>query len=171
MTVQIKNFDELVSFFPNKIHLSDACFDIIAFSEPKIVGTLSDDIHYLLYSSIDYIEYRTSLFIKPPIGYFIDLRPRSSISKYNLILANSPATIDNEYRGEILVRFKYIAQPEDFVTSFRGVLLKINRDKIYLKGDKIAQIRLEKQEDFTFQVVDSLDDTIRGSGGFGSTGK
>ena len=161
---------------PKKANPSDAGFDIIATSGPKIVGELWD-IDY--YRSIDYIEYGTNLFVKPAKGFEIhefklgdnfqlDLRPRSSISKYNLILANSPATIDESYRGEIKVRFKYIFQPEDLKIS-NGI--EVNKKKIYNIGDRICQLLGRIVTPIRWIEVDQLDETVRGAGGFGSTGQ
>lgn len=123
---------------PTKANSSDAGYDLVATTEPKIVGAHNEGI----YSSIDYIEYGTSLFVEMPedfIGH-LEGRPRSSLSKYNLVLANSVATIDHDYRGEIKVRFKYIAQPEDFkyLPSTGGFATKVNHDKIYKRRSKSA---------------------------------
>lgn len=94
--------------------------DIIATSEPEIVGTKQNkDGSGYYYKSIDYIQYRTNLFTSVQMNNISDYDilgfPRSSISKYNLMLANSICLIDADYRGEILLRFKYIWQPDDFL--------------------------------------------------------
>ena len=100
------------------------------------------------------------------IGIFI---PRSSISKYNLILTNSVGTIDSGYRGNILARFKYIAQPEDYV-PIHGLKIMINYDKIYKIGDRIAQLIAFGQNKTTLRYKDELSMTERNDGGFGHTG-
>jgi dUTP pyrophosphatase len=167
-------------------------YDIIATSDPEIVGKLHGESKNV-YESIDYIQYKTNLRIAVQkdkvwtggtsspldIDYDVLAMPRSSVSKYNLVLANSIGLIDADYRGEILVRFKYIWQPEDFIYvptsdgNQSGISSKIvgkpNLDKIYKKGDKICQLKITKVEHAEFYLVDALDTTQRGEGGFGST--
>lgn len=99
-------------------------------------------------------EYGTGLAISLPEGYEAEIRPRSSISKSSLVLVNSPGTIDSDYRGELLVRFKEID----------------DREIIFDVGDRIAQLVIKEVPKVEFEEVDQLDDTKRGSGGFGSTG-
>lgn len=179
MKIRYKKNDNLI--LPTKAHDSDAGWDIYSNSEPKIVGELKNTGHY--YSRIDYIEYKTGLYINPvnfipecnppsanQILCRIDIKPRSSISKYNLVLANSVATIDQDYRGEILVRFKYIMQPEDIYMGHLKICCNINKDKIYKKGDKIAQLMFETVNEIEWIEVDELANTERGFGGFGSSG-
>ena len=105
--------------------------------------------------------------------YHIEGLPRSSISKKNLLLANSEATIDNAYRGEVSLRFKYVFQPEDLLivpeagrSRIYGVLSPAS---IYAKGDRIAQIKAVPNIDIQFELVEELDATVRGQGGFGSS--
>ncbi len=175
---------------PTKANPTDAGYDVCASTPPLIVG---DELGGGFYKRIDYIEYGTNLFVKPipdsitvrgfcdstmeKAGppYHLDLRPRSSISKYNLLLANSPATIDESYRGEIKVRFKYIFQPEDFriFTSLHSEQLlygTVNMKKIYQQGDRIVQLLPNESISITWMPVNELDKTERGAGGFGSTG-
>ena len=97
--------------------------------------------------------------------------PRSSVSKYNLVLANSIGLIDADYRGEVLIRFKYIWQPEDYkLNTYNKLEGTPNLERIYKKGDKICQLKVTKVEHAEFVLVDQLDSTQRGEGGFGSTG-
>lgn len=169
-------------------------YDIVATSDPEIVGKLNGESKNV-YESIDYIQYKTNLRIAVQkdkvwtggtsspldIDYDVLAMPRSSVSKYNLVLANSVGLIDADYRGEILVRFKYIWQPEDFIYvptpdgNKSGISSKIvgkpNIDKIYKKGDKICQLKITRVEHAEFYLVDALDTTQRGEGGFGSTDK
>lgn len=103
-----------------------------------------------------YYEYRTYLSIEIPEGYVGLIYPRSSISKTGLILANSVGVIDSDYRGEILIRFKYIAG-----------------SKLYLHAERVAQLILQKIETIEFEELpndEDLTETDRGSEGFGSTG-
>ena len=108
------------------------------------------------------------------------MHPRSSVRKYNLVLANSVGVIDNDYRGEIVVSFKYFFQPEDFVIQFEelekgfkplNLLAGINWTKIYRKGDKIAQLIAEKTNECNYVFKSELTATARGEGGHGSTGQ
>lgn len=170
---------------PQKAHDSDVGYDLVAAGEPEIVGVYDEAGEG--WSRIDYIQYRTGvkisgkLILKSRLGgevIFNNLHsliyPRSSISKYDLVLANSVGVIDPEYTGEILVRFKYIAQPEDLVLNKKTgrLFIDVNRGRIYKKGDKIAQLVPMKQlDDVKFTVVDKIEKTERGAGGFGSTGK
>lgn len=164
------------SKLPVKATESSTGFDIISVSDPEIVGKKSND-EGSLWDSVDYIQYRTGLFIETEKNYDVLILPRSSISKYNLTLANSVGLIDSDYRGEILVRFKYNWQPVDMVyvpspneTSVSSRLVgRIDNGKIYKKGDRIGQFKVTVNEDVNLTLVDSLDETKRGNGGFGST--
>ncbi len=100
-------------------------------------------------------EYGTGLAIQIPKGYEAQIRPRSSISKKSLVLINSPGTIDSDYTGELIVRFKVVDA----------------RNEIYNVGDRIAQLVIVPVPKVEFVEVQELDSTERGSGGFGSTGK
>lgn len=98
----------------------------------------------------------TGISIAIPSGYGGFVQPRSGLAlKHGISIVNTPGLIDSKYRGEI------------------GVIL-INTDKSepfeVKKGDKIAQLVIQKIESVKFNVVDELDETVRGSGGFGSTG-
>ena len=106
--------------------------------------------------SEDYIEYGTGLAIEIPYGFAAFIFPRSSISNYSLILANSVGVVDSGYRGELKIRFKKIG----------------DKDKIYNLGDKVAQLVLMPIAIATsIEVVEELTPTNRGIGGFGHTGK
>ncbi len=166
-------------------------YDVVATSEPEIVGEKNENGTY---KRIDYIQYKTNLkvavqkeeksltgFSLEIIDYDILAFPRSSVSKYNLQLANSIGLIDADYRGELLLRFNYLWQPEDYNVytheagdATKGELYtyiggKINSNKIYKKGDKICQLKVTKVENVNFELVNELDSTNRGEGGFGST--
>jgi dUTPase len=104
------------------------------------------------------------------LDYDILAFPRSSVSKYNLVLANCIGLIDADYRGEVLLRFKYIWQPEDYRIRTDNLLEgHVNFTKLYNKGDKVCQLKVTKVENVEFVLVDELDSTNRGDGGFGST--
>jgi dUTPase len=154
-------------------------FDVVVTSEPEIVGEKYENGAY---KRIDYIQYKTNLklavqkdrqfsnFGYTDLDYDILAFPRSSVSKYNLVLANCIGLIDADYRGEVLLRFKYIWQPEDYRIRtdnlFEG---NVNSTKLYNTGDKVCQLKVTKVENVEFVLVDELDSTTRGDGGFGST--
>ena len=154
-------------------------FDVVVTSAPEIVG---DQYENGAYKRIDYIQYKTNLklavqkdrqfsnFGYTDLDYDILAFPRSSVSKYNLVLANCIGLIDADYRGEVLLRFKYIWQPEDSRIRTDNLLEGyVNFTKLYNKGDKVCQLKVTKVENVEFVLVDELDSTNRGEGGFGST--
>ena len=154
-------------------------FDVIVTSDPEIVGELYENGAY---KRVDYIQYKTNLklavqkervfsnFGYTDLDYDILAFPRSSISKYNLTLANCIGLIDADYRGEVLLRFKYQWQPEDYKIRTDNLLEgRVNFTKLYNKGDKVCQLKVTKLENVEFVLVDELDSTTRGEGGFGST--
>ena len=154
-------------------------FDIIVTSEPEIIGEIYDNGAY---KRVDYIQYKTNLklavqkerifsnFGYNDLDYDILAFPRSSISKYNLTLANCIGLIDADYRGEVLLRFKYQWQPEDYKIRTDNLLEgRVNFTKLYNKGDKVCQLKVTKVENVEFVLVYELDSTTRGDGGFGST--
>jgi len=100
----------------------------------------------------------TGIAIQPPTGYWFQIIDRSSVSKYAHVMAG---VLDPNYRGEIFVRLKCNK------ASNKLPFFKINR------GDKIAQLVLRKDNTGKILLleVDKLDESIRGSAGFGSTGK
>ena len=169
-----------------------AGYDVVATDDPTIVGeigrelTIEDGAKVPLYKNIQYLEYHTALKIAPQQSSngdycYISAYPRSSIRKYNLMLANSVGVIDNDYRGEILFSFRYIFQPEDFVIEFnpldgggfkpQSLLGGINWSKIYRKGDKIGQLIANQTNECEYVFVSDLSKTARGEGGHGSTDK
>ena len=154
-------------------------FDVVVTSEPEIVGEQYDNGTY---KRVDYIQYKTNLklavqkervfsnFGHTDLDYDILAFPRSSVSKYNLVLANCIGLIDADYRGEVLLRFKYIWQPEDYRIRTDNLLEgHVNFTKLYNKGDKVCQLKVTKVENVEFVLVYELDSTTRGDGGFGST--
>ena len=98
---------------------------------------------------------KTGLFVEIPIGYEIQVRPRSGLAfKKGITVLNSPGTIDADYRGEIGVLLVNLSS-EPFVIE---------------DGDRIAQLVLASHEQARWQEVEILEDSARGQGGFGSTG-
>ncbi len=97
----------------------------------------------------------TGFAIAVPIGYEAQLRPRSGLAlKHGITLPNSPGTIDSDYRGPIGVILTNLGHEPFFVN----------------RGDRIAQMVIAKVERAQFELVESLDETERGAGGFGSSG-
>ncbi|MBQ9230293.1 MAG: dUTP diphosphatase [Prevotella sp.] len=97
----------------------------------------------------------TGLHIALPEGYEAQVRPRSGLAlKHGLTVLNSPGTIDADYRGEIGVLLINLSQ-EDFVIN---------------DGERIAQMVIARHEQADFVVVEELDQTERGEGGYGHTG-
>ena len=154
-------------------------FDVVVTSEPEIIGEIYDNGAY---KRVDYIQYKTNLklavqkervfnnFGYTDLDYDILAFPRSSISKYNLTLANCIGLIDADYRGEVLLRFKYQWQPEDYKIRTDNLLEgRVNFTKLYNKDDKVCQLKVTKVENVEFVLVHELDSTTRGDGGFGST--
>ncbi len=184
---------------PANAHATDTGYDLVAASGPQFVGDSVMVSGERLWRRIDYIEYDTGISVKPESmqvtriyeaylppkhieypGYLL-VYPRSSLSKTNLILANSVAVIDHSYRGTIKLRFRYVIQPADLRLILdngwtspqdapRGFAARIDGDRIYQRGDKIGQAVAAWKEDIHWSVVESLDDTVRGAGGFGSSG-
>lgn len=98
---------------------------------------------------------KTGLYIALPEGYEAQVRPRSGLAiKKGITCLNSPGTIDADYRGEIGVILVNLST-EDFVIN---------------DGDRIAQMIVARHEKAVWASCDTLDETQRGAGGFGSTG-
>lgn len=98
----------------------------------------------------------TGLFIELPVGYEAQVRPRSGLAAKNgITVLNAPGTIDADYRGEIGV-----------------ILVNLSSDPFVINnGDRIAQLVIASHQRATWIPVETLTETQRGSGGFGSTGK
>ena len=98
----------------------------------------------------------TGLFIALPEGYEAQIRPRSGLAlKHGITIPNSPGTIDADYRGEICI-----------------ILVNLSSETFVIEdGERIAQMVIAKHEQAVWQEVEVLDETERGAGGFGHTGK
>ncbi|HEX9600724.1 MAG TPA: dUTP diphosphatase [Mariniflexile sp.] len=97
----------------------------------------------------------TGLFIELPIGYEAQVRPRSGLAaKKGITVLNAPGTIDADYRGEIGVILVNLSN-EDFTIE---------------NGERIAQLVIAKHDRGEWIAVEELSETVRGEGGFGSTG-
>lgn len=97
----------------------------------------------------------TGLAFGIPEGYEIQVRPRSGLSiKQGLTVINAPGTVDSDYRGEVMV-----------------LMINHGTEPVRLKnGDRIAQLVIQRVNQIQWNLVEELQKTVRGSGGFGSTG-
>lgn len=98
----------------------------------------------------------TGIYLELPVGYEAQIRPRSGLAiKHGIGIVNAPGTIDADYRGEIRVILVNLSQ-EDFVIN---------------DGERICQMVIAQHATVEWEQVDSLEQTERGAGGFGHTGK
>ena len=98
----------------------------------------------------------TGLYISLPAGYEAQVRPRSGLAiKKGITVLNSPGTIDADYRGEICIILINLSQ-EEFVVN---------------DGERVAQMVIARHEQAEWVEVEALDETERGAGGFGHSGK
>ena len=102
--------------------------------------------------------YDSGISIQISDGYYVEVVPRSSIIKTDFQMANSFGVIDPDSRGRIFIPLRYMGQGDGMQSA--ESLLK----------QRIAQMLVRKLEPCSIEVVDSLEDTARGIGGFGSTG-
>jgi dUTP pyrophosphatase len=141
MKVKIKKLDSN-AVIPSYAKIGDAGMDLVA---TKIISNTTFDV-----------TYGTDIALEIPEGFVGLVFPRSSIRKYELILSNSVGVIDSGYRGEIQATFK----KENGLDSLA-----------YKVGDRICQIIIIPYPPIEFEEVEELNNTERGEGGFGSTGK
>lgn len=106
-------------------------------------------------SGLSWAAIPTGVSLSIPDGYEIQVRPRSGLAaKYGITVLNSPGTIDSDYRGEVKV-----------------ILINHSKEPFTIHHhDRIAQLVFAKVIPSKYTVVQELDETLRGSGGFGSTG-
>ena len=128
--------------------------------EYKTAGAAGADLCALLEAPLSIPAGRsamvpTGLFFEIPKGYEVQVRPRSGLAAKNgVTVLNTPGTIDSDYRGEIKV-----------------ILINLGTDDFTINnGDRIAQMIIAPVIQASFTITDSLSETERGSGGFGSTG-
>ena len=97
----------------------------------------------------------TGLYVELPEGYEMQIRPRSGLAaKHGITVLNSPGTIDADYRGEVCV-----------------ILINLSAEEFVINdGGRIAQMVIAKHEQVEWNVVEVLDETERGAGGFGHSG-
>lgn len=125
---------------PTKTYDSDIGYDLTAISVYKVL-------------SKNTFIYDTGIAIKPPDDYYIEILPRSSITKTGMMLANSVGIIDPNYRDSLKIAVRYV---DELLERPAPPFCKF-------------QLVLRKAECFTFREVTVLNDTDRGNGAFGST--
>lgn len=135
--------ENCADLIPAKAHADDAAFDLRSRQDMTIPVNKSTLVP-------------TGVFIELPVNYEAQVRPRSGLAlKHNITLTNSPGTIDAGYRGEVgVIMFNH--GPEEFIIK---------------RGDRIAQMVIAELPQVELQIVDSLNSSDRGEGGFGSTGR
>lgn len=143
VTVKIRMMEGCKDLMPAKAHTDDAAFDL----RSRVDMDLKPGEPHLV---------TTGIYMEFPPGYEAQVRPRSGLAlKHALTVLNSPGTIDAGYRGEVGV-----------------IMLNAGKEPFSIKrGDRIAQMVINKLPQVEIIAVDELSDTARGEGGFGSTGK
>ena len=109
----------------------------------------------LIIKRMDRVLIPTGLFLEIPLGYEAQIRPRSGLAvKNGITILNSPGTIDADYRGEVCI-----------------ILINLSKEDFIIKdGERICQMVIAKHEKAEWVTVQSLEKTVRGTGGFGHTG-
>lgn len=128
--------------------------------QPSSPGSVGLDLRAAVEGEVvltpgDRILVPTGLVVEIPPGWEGQIRPRSGLAlRHGVTLANSPGTVDSDYRGEVGV-----------------VLIHLGKDPFPIRrGDRIAQLVLAPVAEVEWDEVERLDESLRGSGGFGSTG-
>jgi len=106
--------------------------------------------------SLERVLVPTGLFIELPVGYEAQIRPRSGLAlKKGITVLNTPGTIDADYRGEIGI-----------------ILINLSNEEFVIEhGERICQMVIARHEHIGWDAVEILEETVRGAGGFGHTGK
>lgn len=143
-TCKVKIWLEQGAILPKYAHKEDACMDLFV-KDVELDGGRT--------------IYHTGVHVALPEDYEMEIRPRSSITKTKSVIQNAPGTVDEGYRGEIMVVCRRVDCYDD---------------PSYSIGDKVAQLLIRRRERIVWDQVKSLDDlgyTDRGDCGFGSTGR
>ena len=141
--IRFRMAENCADLTPAKAHPDDAAYDLRARVDMELPSRRS-------------VLVPTGLFLELPFGYEAQIRPRSGLAlKHDIMLTNSPGTIDAGYRGEVGV-IMYNGGTAEFEIK---------------RGDRIAQMVIAKLPEVELVCVESLSETGRGEGGFGSTGK
>lgn len=143
-----------------RISRTESALDI-PLPRPHSPGAAGSDLHAAVVQPVvlapgQFASVPTGLRVAIPPGYEIQVRPRSGLAaRHGIGILNAPGTIDSDYRGEIhVILFNFGSQPHTIQ-----------------RGDRIAQIILARVEAIQWEETPDLDDTQRGAGGFGHTGR
>ena len=140
--VKIKRIDKDLPL-PRYAHTGDAGCDLFSSTDVTIAPCERELVP-------------SGIAISLPVGHAAFIQPRSGLAiKHGISLVNTPGLIDCQYRGEIKI-----------------ILINTDKENAFeiKKGDKIAQMVIQKVEEANFIEAEELDETVRGEGGFGSTG-
>ena len=133
--------------------------DLAIVPEYKTEGAAGCDLHSIeevVIKPNSTVLIKTGLQFEIPEGFFMLLAPRSSlVMKNNLDMPNSIGIIDSDYRGEVLIALRNL--------GMENVIIE--------KGERIAQLLIMSSNKAEFELVENLNESLRGSSGFGSTGK
>lgn len=132
---------------------SDRAFPLVKATEGSTGWDVCASEYYTL-SDNHVTMVDTGIKLEIPQGYEVQVRSRSGLALDGICIANGVGTIDSDYRGVVKV-----------------LMYSISGMKHIKRGDRIAQLVISKVQDAEFVAVDTLSDTQRGAGGFGSTGK
>lgn len=159
MIVNIRRVSE-TAITPVKSHTQDACFDLFA----------NEDV-VLKYGETKVVP--TGIAIELPDGYYADVRPKSGLTSKSALRVHL-GTIDSNYRGDIGIICENASKPyltKEYHHALECMLYKLKGEEIVIKrGDKIAQILVQKLPEIELVEVNELSDSERGINGFGSTG-
>lgn len=153
---------------PTQAHDTDTGYDLTLTGVKKVEG--------------DVIFFKTGVQVQPPKGYYFEIVPRSCMSELPLAMANSVAIIDESYRGELIIALRVMHSNMGNATkntTFPGGLVSILDSRpqslaslaevVLARKPKLCQLILRKRHSCEFKVVQELEETERGEGGFGST--
>jgi len=143
--MKVKIVNKSNNDLPNYSTEHAAGMDLRAYiNEPIVLG------------SLERVMVHTGLYVELPVGYEAQVRPRSGMAiKHGITVINTPGTIDADYRGEICALIVNLSKDEFTINS----------------GDRICQMVIGKHDTVQWNLVDELEETVRGKGGFGHTGK
>ena len=143
MKIRFRMMENCGDLAPRKAHADDAAYDLHSRTDLELEPMTSTLVP-------------TGLFLELPVGYEAQIRPRSGLAlKHDIMLTNSPGTVDAGYRGEVGV-IVYNGGKTPFPVR---------------RGDRIAQMVICKLPEIKLIPTDALSDSDRGKGGFGSSGK
>ena len=153
MLVKFKKLTDDVRM-PIKGSSHAACYDVYA--------------HSIVHREDGKVQVGLGFKTEIPKGYKGVIVPRSNLTKFNWVLNNSFGVIDSDYRGEWMAIFTPLKGP--YLVSSPGNTQSVPEPFPYAVGDRVAQIYFEPVLEVTLGIVEELEDSDRGEGGFGSTG-